>query len=165
MGMLWKLHSHILKVSQVVMLITIIILTNVDGANKLSTCLHTILSLQLLFHFPILSIIINNKNIWLGLTILVLKTQQFKVTSMFLLQYPTTFFTLNSIFQTSIILSVETKMENMKNMWFETQYNFKLLTISIIISSNYINFFVCKKTISHYYSPFKTTSQIISLQK
>jgi len=56
-------------------------------------------------------------------------------------------------------------MENMKIMWFETQYNFKLLTISIIISSNYINFFVCKKKNSHYSSPFKTTSQIISLQK
>ncbi len=84
-----------------------------------------------------------------------LKTQQFKVVSMFPHQYPTTFFILNSIFQTSIILSVETKMENMKNMWFETQYNFKLLTISIIISSNYINFFVCKKTISHYFHPSK----------
>jgi hypothetical protein len=36
--MLRKLHSHILKVSQVAMLITITILTSVDGVNKLSTC-------------------------------------------------------------------------------------------------------------------------------
>lgn len=38
MGMLRKLQSHILKVSQVVMLITITILTSVDGVNKLFTC-------------------------------------------------------------------------------------------------------------------------------
>ncbi len=49
---------------------------------------------------------------------------------MFPHQYPTTISTLNSIFQTSMVLSIETKMENMKNMWFETQQNFKLLTIS-----------------------------------
>jgi hypothetical protein len=49
---------------------------------------------------------------------------------MFPHQYPTTISTLNSIFQTSMVLSIETKMENMKNMWFETQQNFKLLTTS-----------------------------------
>jgi hypothetical protein len=38
MGMLWKPHSHILKMSQVAMLITINILTSVDGVNKLFTC-------------------------------------------------------------------------------------------------------------------------------
>jgi len=33
-------------------------------------------------------------------------------------------------------------MKNMKNQWYETQHNFKLLIVFILIRSNYLSFYV-----------------------
>jgi len=52
---------------------------------------------------------------------LIRKPQQFKVVSLFLHQYPPIPCTQNSMFQTFVVLSVKTKMESMKKLWFEIQ--------------------------------------------
>jgi hypothetical protein len=63
-------------------------------------------------------------------------------------QYPTIDFTQNSISQTFVVLSVKTKIENEKNLWFETQQNYKLLTIFILVNNEYLSFYMCKNKIS-----------------
>ncbi len=95
------------------------------------------------YSFAKFFILINNKNMWLGLT-----TQLKEQTS--LEQFPCFFINILLLFVLIIqyfkhlqYQVQKLKMENVKILWFETQQNFKLLTISIIISKNYLSFFVC----------------------
>ncbi len=73
---------------------------------------------------------------------LIRKTRQFRIVSLFPHQYPTTIYIQNSMSQTSILLNVKNKMENIKKLWSEIQEDFKLFIVSILIFNNCLSFFV-----------------------